>query len=487
MLNTLLEATRRHHPDRTAIAQGERRISYAELAERVDAYAAHLAAQGFVEGDRLGVVLPNVPEFVVAFFALARIGAVAAPANTVLSVGEVARSLLRLEPKGIVAGPAWCERLAPEIEGTKLVAWPGAAPETAAGSDATRRRPQRSDVLIQASSGSTGLAKWVCRTQANLVAEAEGLGEMARVGPCDVILGAPPLFHSHGLCNGMLAAVRAGATLVLLDRGDADDAAPDPPFALRCGQVLSLIEQEGVTIFPGVPFIFDALAVTGRRSKADLSTIRLCFSAGNFLPKDTFRRFLETFGIEVRQLYGCTEAGAVTLNTEPTEKAALDSVGRVIPGMELRVDADGEIQIRSAALGRYLEGEMRKVDGWFATGDLGRQDERGRIWITGRTKLLIDSGGHKVDPLEVEGVLGLHPDVREAAVVGVAEAGRGEQVRAFVVLERPVEPSALIAHCREHLAGFKIPRRVEVRESLPKSALGKLLRGRLMSEGANAD
>jgi long-chain acyl-CoA synthetase len=140
----------------------------------------------------------------------------------------------------------------------------------------------------------------------------------------------------------------------------------------------------------------------------------------------------------------------------------------------------GEIQIRSAALGRYLEGELRDADGWFATGDLGRLDDRGRLWVTGRTKLFIDSGGHKVDPLEVEVVLLAHPQVEEAAVVGRSETNRGEEIHAFVVLREPVATPELIAHCREQLAFFKVPRRIEVRESLPRSALGKLLRGQLM-------
>lgn len=483
MLDALLHETARRHPERTAIVHGGERMSFASLPRRVAALAGRLEAQGVGEGDRVGVVLPNVPAFVVAFFALARARAVVVPLNPALSAGEIARSLARLEPRAVVAGPGWCRRLAAELpDVARVEVETDGGPETA-GDAPVGRAPFGGDVVIQASSGSTGLAKWVCRSQANLVAEADGFGEVADMSAADVVLGAAPLFHSHGMANGMLAAVRAGATLVLLDR-PADDAAPDPPFALRCGHVLDLLERERVSVFPGVPFMFDALAVTGKRAKVDLSALRLCFSAGNFLPEATWRRFRDVFGVEVRQLYGCTEAGAVTLNTEPSDKTDWQSVGPPIPGMEVRVDPDsGELEMRSAALGRYLGDDPRDPEGWFPTGDLGRRDERGRLWITGRTKLFIDSGGHKVDPLEVEAVLDAHPEVAESAVVGVPQPGRGEEIRAFVVLhgETPdTPPKALVAHCRERLAAFKVPRRVEVRDELPRSALGKLLRGQLV-------
>lgn len=480
MLSRLLGETTRRHPERIAVVQGGRRVSYRELSGRVAALAQRLDAAGLGEGDRVGIVLPNVPEFVVAFFALARIRAVAVPLNPALSSGEVARALARVSPAAAIAGPSWCERLAEALPGpTRVAVAPGDPAAEAAEPDA---QPFGGDALIQASSGSTGLAKWVCRTQANLVAEAGGFGEAVEVGPSDVILAAPPLFHSHGLANGMLAAARGGATLVLLDRPE-DDAAPDPPFALRGGHVLDLLARERVTIFPGVPLMFDALALTGRRSSADLSSLRLCFSAGNFLPENTFERFRETFGVELRQLYGCTEAGAVTLNLDSAEKTDWRSVGRPLPHVELRVaEPSGELGLRSPALGRYLEGETVDASGWFATGDLGRQDARGCVWITGRTKLFIDSGGHKVDPVEVEDVLVAHPDVEEAAVVGLAHPGRGEEIRAFVVPREGASFSLgeLVAHCREHLAPFKIPRRIETRDNLPRSALGKLLRGRLL-------
>jgi long-chain acyl-CoA synthetase len=480
MLAALLRQSVARHPDRLAIVQAGRRITYRELAAHVAALARRLDAAGLGEGDRVGLVLPNVPEFAIAFFALARLGAIAVPQNPGLSPGEIARSLERVAPAGVLAGPAWCERLAPLLADPTFVPLRfGESPPAGALPEAGE--PFAGDVLIQASSGSTGLAKWVCRTQRNLVAEADGFGEAAQTGPGDVVLGAPPLFHSHGLCNGMLASLRAGACLVLLDRPVGDDAAPDPPFALRCGHVLELLQRERVTILPGVPFMFEALAITGRRAKPDLGSLRLCFSAGNFLPERTHERFRETFGIEIRQLYGCTEAGAVTINLDPAEKADWRSVGSAIPGMEVRAGREpSEIRIRSAALGRYLTGELRDAEGWFATGDLGRQDELGRLWITGRTKLFIDSGGYKVDPVEVEEVLVAHEHVEEAAVVGVADPTRGEEIRAFVVLSEPVSPSALIGHCRAQLAAFKVPRRIEVRASLPRSALGKLLRGQLM-------
>jgi long-chain acyl-CoA synthetase len=250
------------------------------------------------------------------------------------------------------------------------------------------------------------------------------------------------------------------------------------PFALARERVLKLLEHERVTVFPAVPFMFRMLAET--HTGADLSAIRLCLSAGNALPRSTFEAFDRAFAVPIRQLYGLTETGTVTVNAHDDPWATVASVGRPMPGIDVDVldnagnalDAGriGEIAIRSPAMTRRYGGE-------FLTGDRGRLDDEGRLVITGRRKLLIDVMGDKVDPIEVEDVLAVHPKVREVVVVGIPSWVEGEElVKAVVVGEEGCGERELIRFCRERLANYKVPSAVEFRDEIPRSTLGKVLR-----------
>ena len=280
----------------------------------------------------------------------------------------------------------------------------------------------------------------------------------------------------------MFAAVATGATLVILE---------DPnPFLLRRQRALELLEQEKATIFPGVPFNFRLMAEAP--ASADLSSLRLCFSAGTALPRPFFDAFLDKFGVPVRQLYGCTEAGTLTANMDEDPVATFESVGRPVDGVQVRIEDDdgesvptgsiGEVAVKAPGLTNgYADMEELNSqvfrEGYFITGDLGKLDDEGRLTITGRKKLLIEVGGYKVDPIEVEDVVMAHPKVGEAVVVGVPGKVAGEEVvKAVVVPSDEVDEREVIAYCQEHLANFKVPQVVEFREEIPKSPLGKILR-----------
>jgi len=280
----------------------------------------------------------------------------------------------------------------------------------------------------------------------------------------------------------MLATTRTGATLVLLE---------DPnPFLLRRQRAMELIESEGVTIYPGVPFNFRLMAEAP--GSADLSSIRLAFSAGTALPRPFFDGFLDKFGVPVRQLYGCTEAGTLTANLDDDPVATFESVGRPVQGAQVLIedeegelvapDTVGEIAVKSPGLtnGYADEEELNRQafrDGFFLSGDLGKLDAEGRLTITGRKKLLIEVGGYKVDPIEVEDVVVAHPGVAEAVVVGVETKVQGEElVKAVVVPSAEMEEGDLIGFCQQRLANYKVPQVVEFREEIPKSPLGKILR-----------
>jgi long-chain acyl-CoA synthetase len=239
-----------------------------------------------------------------------------------------------------------------------------------------------------------------------------------------------------------------------------------------------------------VPFNFRLLG--DLEQPADLSALRACYSAGTALPRPAFRAFLERHGVAVRQLYGSTETGVMTINVDPDPVATAASVGTPAPGVRVHTMDDdgeplpageeGEIAVSGPAIARgYADNEelTREVfrDGWYLTGDLGHVDAAGRVLITGRKKLFIEVAGHKVDPVEVEDVLAAHPNVREVVVVGVRGRTEGEEiVKAAIVPVDGCEQREVIAFCRERLANFKVPQIVEFREEIPKSPLGKILR-----------
>jgi long-chain acyl-CoA synthetase len=289
----------------------------------------------------------------------------------------------------------------------------------------------------------------------------------------------------------LLAATFTGATLVILEQFMQNGAPVEMPFVFRCPRVLNLIKNEKITILPAVPYIYSILAATPYQTQVDFSTLRLCISAGNFLSKDTFDKFLQRFGIPLRQLYGCTEAGAVAINLEAEADLPYDSIGLPMKNVEIKVMDDdgnelpsgfiGEFVIKSETLttGYYNLPEVNKEafqQGHFFTGDLGKKDEQGRLFLTGRKKIFIDTGGHKVDPLEVEDVLMAHPLVEEAVVVGTKGPLDGEMVKAVIVLNGDCKEQDILSFCKDKLADFKTPKLIEFRHALPKNPLGKVLR-----------
>jgi long-chain acyl-CoA synthetase len=261
-----------------------------------------------------------------------------------------------------------------------------------------------------------------------------------------------------------------------------------------------LAARERATVLPAVPFTFELLAAA--RAHTDLSALRLCISAGTALPKATFDAFRARFGVPIRQLYGCSEGGALALNTSAEPARTWAAVGRGLGDTRFRIlDADaegsGEIAVASASLTRGYDGlpEANAAsfgDGWFRTGDRGRLDAEGLLYVTGRRNLYIELAGHKVDPYEIEDVLVAHPAVDEAAVLGVPGQRAGDTlIKAVVVpaepagLEQAPTPQALRRWCAERLAAYKVPAICEWRTELPKSPLGKVLKKYLI-EGPGA-
>lgn len=472
MLTEDLYAHARTREQDAALLYGDEVVTWAQLLDRVERAAAGLTAEGIAAGDAVALLLPNSPAFVVGFLAVTGLGAVAVPLNPAFKPGELA---FYFEDSGVRAVLGDAPPGVPSLSVDALV-------EAHAGAPLAPRAPEEA-LVYGYSSGTTGRPKRVARTHGECWAEADSYRASVEITATDTLFCAVPLFHSYGMGSCLATFVRTGATLVVMEEAN--------PFILHRRRALELLERHRVTIFPGVPFHFRLLAEM-EADPPDLSALRLCTSAGTPLPAESFRRFLDRFGIAVRQNYGSTESGVMTINVDPDPVATHASAGTAVAGVELVVLGDtgeplapgeeGEIAVRGPAVaaGYADQPELsaeRFRDGLYLTGDSGRMDAEGHLFITGRTKAFIAVAGYKVDPVEVEGVLMEHPKVREAVVVGVPGKADGEEiVKAAIVAGDSCEQRELVAFCQERLANFKVPRIVEFRDEIPKSPLGKVLR-----------
>jgi long-chain acyl-CoA synthetase len=491
-LVSLLDRTALSWADRPAVVSGERRITWAELDERVGHHAEALARSGVEPGSAVAIVLSNCPAFVVHFLAVARLGAIAVPLNPAYTPTELGTAIAHAEVAAVV-----CDDLRKANVEAALAAAGSTAPLVSV--DPAAEGPIDTDlpspvggsfadhpVLYGFSSGSTGAPKRITRRQRHLVAEADNFAASVPLDADDVVLAVVPLFHAHGLGNGLLASLRSGACLVLA-----------PEFQRRA--TLDLIRRERVTVFPAVPFMVDMLASLPASAGTDSGRLRWCFSAGAALPRTIFDAFTSRYGVPVRNLYGCTEGGSVTANLAEAPGAIAESVGRPLGSVTVEVRSEdgspcaagetGEVVITSPALAERYDGLPEATaesfrDGRFWSGDLGHVDAAGNLSVTGRRKLFIAANGLKVDPFEVEQVLARHRAVREVVVVGVPGSDGAEAVKAVVVTDGACDRKELIGWCRTHLAEFKVPRSIEFRDEIPRSPLGKVLRKYLVEPSA---
>ena len=446
----LLAAAARRRLERPALLWEDGALSWGALEARAGGAARRLARDGVGPGDVVALLLPNRWGFVAALWGGLALGATVAPLNPLLAGEERARILAHLAPRVVLEGAP------PEDTAT----FPAPAPPSA-------------PALILYTSGSTGQPKGVVLSHRALAAANESwAGPVMGLSEADRVLAALPLAHSFGLNGALLAPLLAGAAVVLQERFAPEEA-------------LRAIARLRVTVFPGVATMFSRLLESPALAGADVSSLRLAVSGAAPCPWPLAEAWRRATGVRIVRGYGSTELFRPIsyLAAEPADLP--DSVGRAVPGVTLRL-VDDELWIRTpAAMDGYLRAPEDTAtvlaDGWFKTGDLATISPEGYVTIVGRKRELILRGGYSVVPAEVEAALLGHPAVAEAAVVGVAHAGLGEDVAAFVTL-RPgaaAAPEALIAFCRERLAAYKYPRQVTIVEALPKSATGKILKAKL--------
>ena len=441
-------------------------------------------------GARVAIMLPNTGAFAAAFTAVARIGAVAAPLNVQYRAQELRYYLADLDAAAVVCEPgslALLGQVVGSLDARPAIVELPRGLDVRVAASGTGHRPTRAGVaeglplLQQYTSGSTGTPKRVVRTHGALLAELAALQQVFATTADDRFIGATPFSHVNGLVRTMLSSMYVGAMLL-----------PVPEFNRR--DVLELIRRERITFFGGVPQMFAILGQTPTRGDVDLSSLRVAFSSSAPLHPDDGKRFHERYGIWVRQLYGSTETGTISFNRSSRPDVSLGSVGTALPGVRVSVVDDalrpvgagveGDIVVESPFAAAGYEGNavatLESFRGTtYSSGDLGIVDRDGMITLTGRKKLLINRGGFKVNPYEVEDAIRTHANVEDVVVYGV-ESSRGvELVACVVVPRRPCTADDIVNHCRDRIADYKIPTRIEFRDALPRSSTGKVLRARL--------
>jgi long-chain acyl-CoA synthetase len=532
LLTELVEEGVRRWPDRPAIVYYGATWSYRRFWEQSERFAAALACEKVGPGDRVALYLPNCPAFPIAFFAILRLGAIVVPVSPLYIQQDLERVLEDATPKALVtletlypnlakvrfgrAVPAvfvarsrafypWYRRPFVSVgsrdrssprrfpSGPSVRSWKKAL-ATSGSVPLARSDPRTSPAVLQYTGGTTGVPKAALLTHRNLVANVvQGNAWNIWLEPgAEVVMAAIPLSHIYGLTVALLMGLAAGGTVVLQTRPDIRE-------------LLALIDRYQPTQFPGVPALYQAFNRQPDLAKHKIRSIRYCLSGSASLPLEVQRRFEELTGARLVEGYGLSETSPITHENPLAGERRVGSIGVPVPETDQRVvDLEtgarvlgvgevGELAVRGpqVMLGYFRHPEETALvlkDGWFRTGDVARIDPDGYAYLVDRKKDMVNVGGMKVYPREVEEVLFQHPGVADVAVVGTPDPERGESVVAFVVPKPGVSvaPEELIAFVRGRIAHYKAPRRVEFRDQLPRSGTQKVLRRVLREEAASA-
>jgi long-chain acyl-CoA synthetase len=505
MLNLalLLEQSTRRDPGKVAVILDDYKLRYAELNGAANKIAGGLAKLGVQRGDKVAIMLPNTPHFPISYYGILKTGGTVVPLNVLFKQNEVQ---YHLEDSDAVALIVWEGFLAEAVAGFHkaetchsliVVQAPGstaALPEGAISFnqlladsppvfDTVQTQPSDTAVILY-TSGTTGRPKGAELSHFNMFFNAMvGAEKLLGVTSDDVLLATLPLFHSFGQTCVMNVSTFLGATMTMLPRFEPVKA-------------MEIIQRDKVTLFAGVPTMYFYLLNHPEGGSYDLSSLRRCCSGGASMPVEVMHAFNKKFNVSIMEGYGLSETSPVASFNHLDRPMKPGSIGTPIWGVEMRVvDPEGkslppgemgEIVIRghNVMKGYYKRPEATAESirgGWFHTGDLAKIDEEGYFFIVDRVKDMIIRGGFNIYPREIEELLYAHPAVAEAAVIGVPDEALGEEVRAVVALKpgQSVAEQELIDYCKERLAAYKYPRTIEIRDSLPKTATGKILKREL--------
>ncbi|MFA4015100.1 MAG: hypothetical protein RUDDFDWM_000173 [Candidatus Fervidibacterota bacterium] len=524
-LDSLLSDASKRFPKKAATVFYGARMNYEELDKLATSFSVAIQnLEGCID-ERIALMLPNCPQFIIAYYGIVRAGYTAVLLNPLMTEFELSELLKDSGACALVTLEAFMEKVSKALSGTRLKhiiftslagyvpmwmslpIWLKTRPkgrvelpsniathsfeQMLRTGDKLKARPvnPREDVAVfQYTGGTTGLPKAAMLTHFNLVSnvyQCNAWTTELRDGE-EIFLCVLPFFHSYGMTACMNFGILKGATLILTPRFDV-------------AEVVKLISRYRVTVFIGVPSMYGVVSYYAQKSRIDITSIKACISGGAPLPERIASEFERVTGGRLVEGYGLTEASPIThINPIWGGEARVGSIGLPIPDTECRivdletgtkdvtVNEVGELIIRGPQVmkgywNRPEETAQTIRDGWLYTGDIAKMDEDGYFYIVDRKKDLIIVDGFNVYPREVEEVLYSHPKVREAAVVGERHPVRGEIVKAYVVLREGCEASSaeIIEFCRERLSPHKVPRAVEFVNELPKSSIGKVLRRKL--------
>ena len=483
------------YPDAEAIVDERGALTFAELDERTNRLANSFSDAGVLEGDGVGVMARNHRGFVEAIVALSKLGADAMLLNTAFAGPQLTEVVKREKPRAIVYDAEFAELLDKALYRRKgFVAWkeedddvsdPTLEELIERGDPATPVAPDREGRQTILTSGTTGTPKGASRGSPGIGAAVAILSSIPLRGR-EKVLVAPPLFHQWGFAHFGLAMLTA-STMVLRRKFDPENA-------------LETIERERIDTVPMVPVMLQRILDLDDEARRgyDTSSLRIVPVSGSALSGELARRFMDEFGDVVYNLYGSTEVAWVAIAGPKDLRDAPGTAGRPPRGTELEILGDDDRPVRAGETGRIFVrnselfegytggGSKDMVDGMMATGDVGRLDEQGRLFVEGRDDDMIVSGGENVFPQEVEETLAKHPKVAEAAVIGVDDEKWGQALKAYVVKKGSVSESALKKHVKENLAGYKVPQQIEFIDELPRNPAGKVLKRELEDDDDDA-
>ena len=522
-LSQVLSETAAAFPEREAIIDRKDKTLYSELDEKVSQLARGLIELGVRKGDKVGLWMPNIPEWVVVYYAVARIGGVVVPMNTRYKSHEARYILKDCEATTLFIVDQFLgidyremiRELRDNLPALKRVIVSGEAQEamhtfeevSSLGQEniddgKLKKRTSVCDphdnVFILYTSGTTGNPKGAMLSHNNIAENARQVTEVLHTTENDTFLLAVPFFHCFGCVMGIMGAVTWGASIV-------------PMNVFKAKEALELVEKHGVSVLYGVPTMFVLELEAYRNGKDggsgyDVSSLRTGIMAGAPCPIEVMRGTMEELGCNVSIAYGLTEASPVITMTrfdDPIERR-VETVGKPLPNIEVRIVDDdrwalppsdmGELACRgyNVMLGYYKmpekTAEVIDEEGWLYSGDLATQDEEGYVKIVGRKKDMIITGGFNVYPAEIEEYLFTHPDVQNVSVVGVSDEVMGEVAIAYIIPKTGanIDSQGIVDFCSGEIANFKVPRYVQIVDSLPMTQSGKIKKF-LLRKNAAAD
>ncbi|MEA1970993.1 MAG: AMP-binding protein [Thermodesulfobacteriota bacterium] len=480
-LGKMLEYTCNKYPDRVSIIYKDKNISYAQLDRAVNAFGNSLKALGIAKGDKVAMMLPNIPEFVISYFAILKLGAVAVTINTLSTSYELLYLLDNCDARAFITIPSsakrfeeirgklpQCEHLITTDDSHGNLSINGSMEMNAFELDMPEITGDDPAVMIY-TSGLTGKPLGAVLTHGNLSTQSLLLKDVCYGTEDDRGLCLIPLFHSFGATVNMLMILKIGASVVMIDQFNLEN-------------IFNAIERK-VTYIAAVPRVFLGMLLFEGADNYDISSLRFCITGGSAIPPEYIPMFEKKFGVTLAQGYGLTEASPVCSVSRIDGVRKPGSIGLPMPGVETKVLDEtgsplpagniGELLVKGPNIMKeYYKDEKATAEviknGWLHTGDLAKIDEEGHIFLEGLKKRMIITSGFNVYPAEIENILRMHPEVSDARVTGREDLMRGEVVRALVIKKQgsSVSEKNITKHCRKYLSSYKSPREVEFVEEL---------------------